>query len=655
MRNFCIIILLIAINTNCYAQSSGYLKFALPVTKGETTPPLTNQSVLLPSNSGILSVTNDVVDGTDMHIHPSINPQSEVHISINKLFPSNILVSSNTTFGLGNSIQGYYYTTNGGTSWAGADILPNNAYGRGDPSTCFDADGNGYLVSMAPDATSSPDGYFVQKTTSLGVTWGTQIRGTGPTANFDKEMVAADNTPSSSYANNFYCAWTDFTGSYSVKFNRSTNGGSTFTTPITLKSGWGQGTNVQTGPNGEVYVCWANYGTGTYPANGIGFSSSTNGGVNFTTKVAFSYAGIRVSGVDPLFNNTRVNDFPSMAVDKSCGTNRGRIYIAYPTKENGTGKSIIQVRNSSDGGNSWSSPITVSIASGRQNWFPWISVDDATGVVSVVYYSLDAVSGFTTNTYVAYSLDGGATYTNIKVSDQGHITAPIPGFGGGYAGDYIGIASFGGKAYASWADDRNGTWQVYVSPLTFDVPVLFSSNTDINVNGPLNYTSATSSITYQAVNSINVPSTSTFSVQSGVNLTMIAGNSVTLLPGFSAISGSTLNIYIANVSSCSNTKSAKIDSHNFVEKIRDQSTMFSNVICYPNPTTNNITFSYSLLSSTNVVFVIQDVNGKTLHNRSVAQQSGDNKYTFNVSRLSPGIYFYKLSANKESSIGKFVK
>lgn len=642
-------------STNSYAQSNGYLNFALPVMKGGTKSLQINQSAILPSNSGILSVTNDVVDGSDMHIHPSSNPQSEVHISINKLFPSNILVSSNTAFGLGNSIQGYYYTTNGGTSWTGADILPNNAYGRGDPSTCFDADGNGYIVSMAPDATSSPDGYFVQKTTNLGVTWGTQIRGTGPTANFDKEMVAADNTPSSPYANNFYCAWTDFTGSYSVKFNRSINGGSTFTTPITLKSGWGQGTNVQTGPNGEVYVCWANYSTGSVPADGIGFSSSTDGGVNFSTKVAFSYAGIRVSGTDPLFNNTRVNDFPSMAVDKSCGTNRGKIYVAYPTKENGTGKSIIQVRNSSDSGNSWSNPVTVSISGGRQNWFPWIAVDDATGDISVVYYSLDAVSGFTTNTYVAYSLDGGATYTNIKVSDQGHITAPIPGFSGGYAGDYIGIASFGGKAYASWADDRNGTWQVYVSPLMFDVPVLFSSNTDINVNGPLNYTSATSSIAFQAVNSINVPSTSTFSVQSGVNLTMIAGNSVTLLPGFSAVSGSNLSIYIATVSSCSNTKSAKIDSHNYVEKISDQSTMFSNVICYPNPTTNSIIFSYSLRSSTNVIFVIKDINGKDLLNRSVAQQSGDNKYTFDVSQLSSGIYFYKLYSNKEFSIGKFIK
>ncbi|MCL4511357.1 MAG: glycoside hydrolase, partial [Bacteroidetes bacterium] len=352
-----------------------------------------------------------------------------------------ILFSSNTNFGLSNnSIQGWYMSTNGGLSWTGADVLPNNGLGRGDPSTGFDAHGYAYLVSMGPNATSSPDGYMVQRSTNSGSSWSSSIRGTGPTSGFDKEMIAVDNVANSPYSNYFYCGWTEFIGGNgslpyaAVKLNRSTDGGQTFSSPVTLRqsgnnTGGGQGACLATGPQGEVYVCWADYSTGSVPANGVGFAKSTNGGTSFTSGVAFAYQGIRQGDVDPRFNNTRVNDFPSIAVDKSHDAYRGRIYMVYPNGGNGSNnQSVIQLRYSTDGGTSWSSAQTISISNGRQNWFPWIAVDDSTGDVSAIYYSLDGTSGFSTNTYVAHSINGGATWENIKVSDVAHTIAPIPGF-----------------------------------------------------------------------------------------------------------------------------------------------------------------------------------------------------------------------------------
>ncbi len=154
-----------------------------------------------------------------------------------------------------------------------------------------------------------------------------------------------------------------------------------------------------------------------------------------------------------------------MAVDISNGSHRGRIYIAYPT--GGSGTSVIQVRYSDDQGSTWSQPKTVSISGATQSFFPWITVDDSTGIVCIAYYAFDTSVQYGTDTYLAYSSDGGQTYSNIKVSDVSHITAPITGFGGGYAGDYIGIAAYGGKAYPAWMDNRNGMWQIYVSPVNF--------------------------------------------------------------------------------------------------------------------------------------------------------------------------------------------
>lgn len=192
-------------------------------------------------------------------------------------------------------------------------------------------------------------------------------------------------------------------------------------------------------------------------AKGLGFYRSINGGVSFTNgQRVLSYTGIRAYNSstgdeeNPLFNNIRVNDFPSMAVDKSNGSHRGRIYVVVPVKENGNGRAIIQISWSDNQGTTWSQLQTISIANGRENWFPWISVDATNGDIYVIYYSLDAATGFSTNTYVATSDDGGATFINQRVSDIAHITAPILEFMHGYSGDYIGITSYNGVAYAAW-------------------------------------------------------------------------------------------------------------------------------------------------------------------------------------------------------------
>lgn len=291
-------------------------------------------------------------------------------------------------------------------------------------------------------------------------------------------MIAADDIQGSPYANNVYCVWSINPGgsNASVQFCRSTNQAASFSQPITLENGWGQGANVQTGLNGHIYVCWANYTNGNFPEQGLGFVRSTNGGQSFTpASVVFTYTGIRNSGgPDPGFNNIRVNSFPSMAVDKSNDLYSGRIYVVYAANVNGT--SIIQIRWSDDEGSSWSFPKNISISDGRNSWFPWVGVDDTNGNIYVVYYNFDQSTGWNTDTYVAVSDNGGNTFANQRVSDVPHITAPISEFTGGYCGDYIGISAHGGSALAGWYDNRTGQWQDYVSSVrNFDIdgPSLF--------------------------------------------------------------------------------------------------------------------------------------------------------------------------------------
>ncbi|WP_298390082.1 T9SS type A sorting domain-containing protein, partial [Hydrotalea sp.] len=161
-------------------------------------------------------------------------------------------------------------------------------------------------------------------------------------------------------------------------------------------------------------------------------------------------------------------------------------------------------RWSDNRGDTWSAATTVSIPTARQSWMPWVSVDDTNGNVFVTYFCMENPNNFNTNTFVAASVNGFTTFQNRVVSDVAHVTAQIPQFFGGYAGDYIGIAAHGGRGFAAWMDNRNGVWQNYVSEvraadieLTGNSSLCGASNTYTLIGVPagsaINWTSPTPS------------------------------------------------------------------------------------------------------------------------------------------------------------------
>jgi hypothetical protein len=603
-----------------------------------------------------LSLPAQVVVSPDFAIFPSADIQSEVHVSINKTSPANILASANTLVGGANQSQSYYYSLDGGITWNGSDLLPGGLSSKGDPATGFDASGRGYITTISVGI----DGYMVQHSDDRGVDWSGQVRGEGPTGNFDKEMmVTVDEMQTSPYANYFYCAWMDGNDGNKVKVNRSTDGTNTFSAPVTLNNHWGQGTSLQTGPNGEVYVAWADYTNNNYPAQNLGFAVSLDGGVTYASSLPFAYNGIRTSNVgNALFGNTRVNDYPVIAVDKSCGAHRGRIYVVYPIY-NGN-QSIIQFRYSDNRGTTWTAPVTISIPGGYENWFPWLAVDDLTGLVNVAYYSMDvAPNNPATNTYVAYSTDGGATWQNVKVSAAAHNTAPIPAFLGGYAGDYIGLATFGGVSYAAWGDSRTGNWQIYATKINYNIPTLNSSQTNLAINAP---TSISGSVGYQAFTGITVSNTSPVTIASGANVTLTAGNNIILDPGFNAANGSTLHATIASVSACTTPgavfysagRDTVFQQESNVLKVTDS--MHLTMFAYPNPTAGLITIGCLNKGYNNIYLQIYDASGRLLGTQEASLiDATQARFVFDAGSLTEGIYFFTIITDGVKHSGEFLK
>ena len=416
----------------------------------------------------ISSGCQTICDFPDIQVYPSSDMQSEVHLSINPIDSNNLILSCNTYLNNHYS-QGYFYTFNAGNTWGGNENFPNDSIVGGDPSSAFDGINHGYLSTLIPNLNGPlSNGIYMESSNNGGQNWNTISNATSNSGT-DKEMIATDYSNSSKYKNTLYTSWTTSVGNSSKEgeVNYSDNGGGTFSLPITLNR-YALGVNVQVDPLGNVYDVWADYGTisqYSFPASGIGLSISNNGGQTFSNPViAFLDTGIAIykNAPDPRFNKIGINDLPSMDIDRS-DLHNGRIYIVYPEEINN--KSVIVLRYSDTQGSFWSGSEIISNQSFTQSFFPWIAVDNINGDIYIAYYAFDQPSGYTTDTYVAYSNNGGNSFQTIKVSDVSFTTQPINNnkLRQGYMGDYIGIVAHGGKGWASWSDNRSGQWQIYVS------------------------------------------------------------------------------------------------------------------------------------------------------------------------------------------------
>jgi len=98
----------------------------------------------------------------------------------------------------------------------------------------------------------------------------------------DKELLAVDNNPASPFYGRIYIVWTDFGAGGPIASKFSTDGGTSWSSQITVGSGIVQGAWPTVAPNGDVYVAWLRYES--FPSGDIDIrvARSTNGGVSFT-------------------------------------------------------------------------------------------------------------------------------------------------------------------------------------------------------------------------------------------------------------------------------------------------------------------------------------------------------------------------------------
>lgn len=410
-------------------------------------------------------------------VNGNSSTQSENSIFVD---PYNNMVVLNSNNSTDNPVSGIYGANSlesfdGGLSWDGS-VEGAGGSNSGDPVALISLDGTYYIGAI-----SGSGGQQVSRSTNQGqsyTVYNVANSAGGWNDLLDKNHLWIDNSPTSPYEGYLYDAWTLFEEGSSYQgdifLSRSTNGGSVWSPDINVSNSvangdFCQGVNINSGPNGEVYVIWAVY---TYlpDESNIGMTRSFDGGATFEPahRVITNIQGIRETSIG---KTMRKNSFPSMAVDISGGEYNGNLYVVWanigvPGQNGGNDVDVYMVR-SSDQGDTWSTPVKVNqdpSGLGKKHYFPWITCDPSSGVLSVVFYDDRNVASNQCEVYCANSYDGGVTWEDFKVSDVAFTPNPIPGLASQYMGDYLGINARDGWVYPAWTDNRNGTTMTYVSP-----------------------------------------------------------------------------------------------------------------------------------------------------------------------------------------------
>ena len=425
------------------------------------------------TGSKIRSTSTITEDSPDVPVTDINSTQSENSIFVDPNNPETILNSNNSTQNPVGSLYGAndLYSFDAGEAWEG-EVEGAGGENSGDPTTAISLDGRWYVNYI-----DNNYGMGISFSDDQGETWETRTVAPNPGQLADKNHMWIDNVVTSPYEGNLYVAWTNFGGASNseIGLSYSTDNGNTWTLNSNISSGanagnLNQGVNLSTGPNGEVYAVWTIYDSQSTDESAIGFAKSLDGGETWesATRIIDDIRGIRYSLTS---KNMRVNSFPTMAVDVSGGSDDGSIYVTWsnigvPGVNSGNDIDVYMIK-SIDKGETWSDPIRVNqdeSGQGHEHYFPWITVDPANGIISLIFYDDRNVGGDECEVYCANSYDGGETWEDFKVSDVSFTPAPIPGLAGSYFGDYLGIIAQDGWVYPVWTDNRSGTAMTYVSP-----------------------------------------------------------------------------------------------------------------------------------------------------------------------------------------------
>ncbi len=355
-----------------------------------------------------------------------------------------------------------YISTDGGKTWTNTQLSsPHGVYG--DPVVISDTKGDFYYFHLS-DPTGENwaseeilDRIVCQKSEDGGQTWseGESIGYNHP-KDQDKEWAVVDLK-----TNNIYTTWTQFDEYNSedpncqsnILFSESKNGGKKWSDPIQLNQYAGdckdddktvEGAVPAVGPDGQLMVAWA-YDSKIYLDRSFDKGKTW---LRFDIEVINQAGGwaLDIPGLN------RSNGMPILVCDNSDTRYRGSLYLNWSDQSNGKNDTDIWFMRSFNFGDSWEPVVRVNDdESGKHQFLSWMTVDQSTGYIYIVYYDRRAHEGLETDVYLAYSMNGGRSFENIKISESSFSPSEDKFFG-----DYLNVAAHDGRIVPIWTRVDDG-------------------------------------------------------------------------------------------------------------------------------------------------------------------------------------------------------
>jgi hypothetical protein len=354
----------------------------------------------------------------------------------------------------GSSNIGWATSTDSGKDWTNGFLpgttvyaTPAGSYARiSDPAVAYDAAHRTWIISSLALSKVNAPAVLVSLSTNGGTTWSTPITVVSEAkTNFDKDWIACDDTSTSKFYGHCYVEWDVASSSQLIEMSTSTNGGLVWSTPqTTANQADGIGGEPLVQPNGTVIVPISNP-----PFTQLLSFVSTDGGASWSSTV--------VAAQTPFYTEEAKirTGFQSAAMDGS-----GKVYVVWSgcSFESGCTANDLIMSTTTDGIN-WSTPRLIPIdpvGSGVDHIIPALAVDLTTSgssahlALTYYYFPNASCSTNTCQLNVGYvsSTDGGTTWSaKTQLAGPMMLTWLANTTSGYMVGDYVGTSIVHGQAF----------------------------------------------------------------------------------------------------------------------------------------------------------------------------------------------------------------
>lgn len=349
---------------------------------------------------------------------------------------------------------GWAYTRDSGATWTFPGVIHPTEFAS-DPVLDADADGVFYYYSLQPDRGPGAWACYMYRSFDGGMTWPESSYAGGG----DKAWFAIDKTAGAGRGN-IYVGWNPNGSCCPGIFNRSLNGGITFTPAQSLPANVWSGT-LNVGPDGELYLVGATNSGVVYVLKSTN-AANEFGSATFSQVVQVDLGGFRAASAGP--NPGGLLGQIWIATDHSDGPRRGFVYVlasVFPT--NGLDPLDVMFIRSTDGGLTWSPPVRVNddpVDNGAWQWFGTMSVAPNGRIDAVWNDTRNSPTVQQSELYYAQSTDGGFSWSeNIPVSPPYNHFVGYPDQN--KLGDYYDMVSDDAGAHVAYAATFNGEQDVY--------------------------------------------------------------------------------------------------------------------------------------------------------------------------------------------------